>query len=102
DCEVRSDEDKPIPPSDVEMQEDELGCAVDDYRCVSCNGEDLEGTSSGSGVIGTEYGKDEIAKIAVEGIGTMPAVKFDGSDEELEDLAAFIASLNEEDEESEE
>ena len=56
----------------------------------------LEGGAAGPALIGTEYDAEEIADIAVNGVGDMPADMFQGSDEELDDLVQFILSANEE------
>ncbi|HEX6593471.1 MAG TPA: c-type cytochrome [Bacillota bacterium] len=95
DWEARAEENKPIPPSDVEIDVDDPGYAVYENSCMSCHGDELEGSPAGPALIGTEYDKEEIAKIAVEGIGSMPADLFEGTDEELEQLTDFIMSLNE-------
>src|SRR5699024_1540028 len=49
DWEARADEYNPIPPSDVEIDKDDPGYAVYENSCMSCHGEDLEGTPSGPG-----------------------------------------------------
>lgn len=63
--------------------------------CIVCHGGELEGVS-GPRLTGTELSVDELKDIIVNGIGDMPAGMFSGTDEELEVLAEFIESLNEE------
>lgn len=46
-------------------------------------------------LVGTEHTKEEIMDIAVNGIGAMPADQFQGTDEELEQLADFIIETSE-------
>ncbi|MFD1018474.1 menaquinol-cytochrome c reductase cytochrome b/c subunit [Thalassobacillus hwangdonensis] len=79
---------------DVEAVESEIdtsseGYAVYEANCLSCHGDQLQG-NSGPPLIDTEKSADEIKTIAVEGIGSMPADIFQGSDEELQALADFI------------
>src|SRR5690625_156074 len=93
--EQRAEDNKPIPPRDIEIDESHPGYEIYEDSCLSCHGDELEGGPAGPGLIGTEYGPEEIDDIAVDGIGDMPADQFTGSDEELEDLVDFIMSVNE-------
>ncbi len=61
--------------------------------CLSCHGEQLEGTA-GPPLIDTGLTAEEIADIAVNGIGTMPPDAFKGTDEELQQLAEFLAQYS--------
>ncbi|NGP43724.1 cytochrome C oxidase Cbb3 [Bacillaceae bacterium SIJ1] len=61
--------------------------------CVSCHGDNLAGGPAAPTLIGLDLTTEEIADIAVNGIGTMPGGQFDGSDEELQQLSEFIAGL---------
>ncbi|TCI55750.1 cytochrome C oxidase Cbb3 [Exiguobacterium sp. SH1S21] len=63
--------------------------------CVNCHGQNLEGGAAAPGLIGTAYTAEEIAEIAVNGVGTMPAGQWDGSDEDLQAMSEFIASYGE-------
>ncbi|NNV00247.1 menaquinol-cytochrome c reductase cytochrome b/c subunit [Geobacillus sp. DSP4a] len=60
--------------------------------CTSCHGQNLSG-GAGPSLIGTGLTPEEIAKIAKEGKGSMPAGIFKGTDEELKKMAEFIAGL---------
>ncbi|AGT32504.1 cytochrome CBB3 [Geobacillus genomosp. 3] len=60
--------------------------------CTSCHGQNLSG-GAGPSLIGTGLTPEEIAKIAKEGQGSMPAGIFKGTDEELKKMAEFIAGL---------
>ncbi|SHF56516.1 menaquinol-cytochrome c reductase cytochrome b/c subunit [Ornithinibacillus halophilus] len=95
DWETRAEQNKPIPPSSVEIDTSHEGYASYESNCMTCHGGELEGTPAGVPLIGTEYSAEEIATIAREGIGGMPADQFTGSDEELEQLVDFIISTNE-------
>jgi len=95
DWEARAEANKPIPESAVEIDTENPGYAVYEANCMSCHGEDLSGGAAAPTLIGTDHTAEEIATIAVEGIGSMPAEVFSGSDEELQQLADFIVSVNE-------
>ncbi|WP_445612565.1 c-type cytochrome [Geobacillus sp. YF-1] len=60
--------------------------------CTSCHGQNLSG-GAGPSLIGTGLKPEEIAKIAKQGRGNMPAGVFKGTDEELKKLSEFIAGL---------
>ncbi|RYG73599.1 c-type cytochrome [Lentibacillus lipolyticus] len=95
DWEQRADANKPVPPSEeVQIDKESEGYALYENNCMSCHGEDMGGTA-GPALIGIDYSADEIATIAKEGIGSMPPGQFSGSDEELQKLADFIVSVNE-------
>ena len=81
---------------EAEIDMDHEGYEVYQNTCASCHGEELEGGSAGPTLIDTEHDADEVMDIAENGIGDMPPGVFDGSDEELEDLADFILSVSEE------
>lgn len=95
DWEARAEANKPIPPSALEVDDSHPGFEAYENNCMSCHGDALEGTPAGVPLLDTEYGADEIATIAKEGIGSMPADVFTGSDEELEDLVDFIITVKE-------
>lgn len=99
DWEQRAEENQPIPESEqVDIDEDDPGYEVFQNNCMSCHGEDLGGGAAGPSLIGTDHSVDEVKDIAENGIGSMPPDQFEGSDEELEQLAEFIVSVNEDEE----
>ncbi len=59
--------------------------------CIGCHGNAFEG-ALGPSLIDTGLTADEIADIAVNGKGDMPP-SWDGSDEDLQELAEFIENL---------
>nr|WP_155666951.1 menaquinol-cytochrome c reductase cytochrome b/c subunit [Ornithinibacillus caprae] len=93
DWETRAEQNKPIPESDVEIDTSHEGYAIYEENCMTCHGGELEGSPAGAPLIGTEHSAEEIATIARDGIGSMPADQFTGSDEELEQLVDFITSV---------
>lgn len=95
DWEARAEANKPIPASTVEIDKDDPGFAVYESNCMACHGDALEGGAAAPALIGTDHTPEEIATIAREGIGGMPAGIFKGTDEELEQLVDFIVSVNE-------
>lgn len=95
DWEARAEANKPVPESAVEIDTEDPGYAVYENSCMSCHGGELEGSPSAPALTGVEYTAEEIAQISKEGIGAMPAGVFQGTDEELEQLAEFIVTVNE-------
>ncbi|WP_216829231.1 menaquinol-cytochrome c reductase cytochrome b/c subunit [Alkalihalobacterium elongatum] len=60
--------------------------------CIGCHGNQMEGGSAGYALVETGLTVEEIKEIVINGRGTMPPGLFDGTDEELEVLAQFIAN----------
>jgi menaquinol-cytochrome c reductase cytochrome b/c subunit len=94
DWETRAEMNKPVPPSNIEIDKEDPGYAVYEANCMGCHGDALQGVSAPA-LVGTQHSAEEIAKIAREGINTMPANIFKGTDEELDQLVKFIMSVNE-------
>lgn len=100
--EEKAENNKAVWPDDkpaVEIDTTDPGYAPYETSCMACHGGELEGTPAAPTLIGLEYSAEEIMDIAVNGIGAMPADQFQGSDEELQQLADFIISVNEQVEE---
>ncbi|MFA8438017.1 c-type cytochrome [Pueribacillus sp. YX66] len=65
-----------------------------DQSCVGCHGGNLEGSGTAPTLAGTGLSVEEIKDIIVDGVPpNMPPGTFNGTDEELQKLAEFIASL---------
>ncbi|CAM3720307.1 menaquinol-cytochrome c reductase cytochrome b/c subunit [Alkalicoccus chagannorensis] len=60
--------------------------------CIGCHGGDMQGGAAGPSVFESDYDEEEIIDLIQNGIGEMPADQFDGSDEELQILAEYIAA----------
>lgn len=65
-----------------------------DQGCIACHGENLQGGAAAPSLINTGLKADEIAKIAKNGRGKMPAGIFKGTDDQLKKLTTFIEGLN--------
>ncbi|MCF6408220.1 menaquinol-cytochrome c reductase cytochrome b/c subunit [Pseudalkalibacillus salsuginis] len=90
DWEKAEEQGKPV---EVEIDKQAEGYKVyQEQTCIGCHGNNLQG-GSGPSLIGTGLAPEEIAKIAKEGVGSMPADQFKGSDEQLKQLSEFIANL---------
>ncbi|WP_347860484.1 c-type cytochrome [Salimicrobium sp. PL1-032A] len=76
--------------TEVEIDTEAAGYAAYESNCMQCHGEQLQGSGNNPSLLSTEKSVDEIKDIAVNGIGSMPADMFGGSDEELQQLAEFI------------
>ncbi|MBB6452219.1 menaquinol-cytochrome c reductase cytochrome b/c subunit [Salirhabdus euzebyi] len=81
---------------EVEIDQEDPGYQVySQQSCINCHGGNLEG-GAGPALVGTGLSVDEIKDIAVNGIEGdpgMPAGSFQGTDEELQQLAEFISGL---------
>jgi menaquinol-cytochrome c reductase cytochrome b/c subunit len=64
-----------------------------DQGCLGCHGDNLQGGALAVQLVDTKLTPEEIADAAKNGIRTMPAGIFKGTDEELKTLAEFIASV---------
>ncbi|MGG4491943.1 c-type cytochrome [Metabacillus idriensis] len=64
-----------------------------EQTCVSCHGDNLAGGAAGPSLVDTGLSPEEVAKIAKEGQGGMPAGIFKGTDEELKVLSEFVSSV---------
>jgi len=96
------DEDEEYNLADLEYDEADPGFDIFQNNCANCHGGELEGGPAGPSLLGIDRDIDEIKDISVNGIEGdpgMPANQFDGSDEELDQLAEFIHGLNEQIEE---
>lgn len=60
--------------------------------CIGCHGNQLEGGASGPNLIESEKTVDEIKEVIINGQGDMPGGMFEGTDEELQILAEYIAN----------
>ena len=80
---------------EVAVEIDETAPGFEIYQgssCIGCHGNAFEGGIV-KPLIGLEYTAEEIVEIAHEGIGTMPPGSFQGTEEELQELAEFITTL---------
>lgn len=93
DWEARAEQNKPT--QQVEIDKSSPGYAVFENNCMSCHGDSLQGGAAAPSLIGIDRSVDEIKDIAKNGIGSMPPGQFEGTEEELQQLAEFIVSVNE-------
>ncbi|MBM7701741.1 menaquinol-cytochrome c reductase cytochrome b/c subunit [Metabacillus iocasae] len=64
--------------------------------CLTCHGDNLQGGPAAPALTGLELSPEEIADIAKNGQGSMPAGVFKGTDEELKTLSEYIANIGKE------
>ncbi|MDX8046132.1 c-type cytochrome [Gracilibacillus sp. S3-1-1] len=99
DWEEKAENNQPEWPDDqvaIDIDESDPAFALyEENSCLNCHGGDLSGGAAAPSLIGIDLDAEEIKDIAVNGIGEMPADQFQGSDEELDQLAEFIVSVNE-------
>ncbi|WP_339146488.1 MULTISPECIES: c-type cytochrome [unclassified Sutcliffiella] len=82
----------------IEIDEEAEGYQLLQASCLSCHGDNLQGNPGlAPSLLGhhEELTADDYKDIAVNGIGTMPAGQFQGSDEELQVLADYLVEMNE-------
>lgn len=60
--------------------------------CSACHGQDLKGTPAAPSLIGLSLSTDEVVDIMTNGIGVMPAGRFQGTDEQKKQLAEWVLS----------
>jgi menaquinol-cytochrome c reductase cytochrome b/c subunit len=78
----------------VEIDKTSAGYALFKGKgCIACHGDSLQGGAGAPTLIGTGLKPDQIAKIAKNGRGKMPAGIFKGTDAELKTLTEFISGL---------
>ncbi|MDG5787578.1 c-type cytochrome [Evansella sp. AB-P1] len=80
-----------------EVQFDESAEAYEIYltqqSCIQCHGDNMQGLPGvAPNIFESDYTKEEVLEIIVNGKGIMQGGLFEGTDEELEILAAFIAN----------
>lgn len=91
-----TDEDLGLVP-DIEYDENSEGFLIfsgePGKSCIACHGADMSGGGAAPSLLGNELTAEEVAEVIKNGRGAMPAGQFKGTDEELQILAEFIASL---------
>jgi len=86
----KADQNEPKTP-EIEMTSS-VG-EVYNLGCASCHGEDLQGNVGPDiSKVGSEYSKDEIKDIIVNGIGDMPGGALE-DDEDVELLTEYLTEL---------
>ncbi|MFC7685113.1 c-type cytochrome [Ureibacillus sp. GCM10028918] len=82
---------------DIEIDETAEGFLIfsgeQGKSCIACHGADMQGGAAAPALVGNELTAEEVAEVIKNGRGAMPAGQFAGTDEELQVLAEFIASL---------
>lgn len=80
--------------SQVEIDTEAQGYQIlSDNTCLSCHGNNLEGSATAPPLYDTEKSAEEIMDISINGLGNMPADVFKGTDEELQIMADYIKSI---------
>ncbi len=79
---------------DIDKTSDGYNIA-NEQSCLTCHGENLQGSAAAPSLVGLDLTAEEIAKIATDGKNKMPAGIFKGTDEELQKLSEFITGLAE-------
>jgi menaquinol-cytochrome c reductase cytochrome b/c subunit len=64
-----------------------------DQGCIACHGDNLQGGAAAPTLVGTGLNANQVASVAKNGKGKMPAGIFKGNDAQLKALSEFIAGL---------
>ncbi|RUL55486.1 menaquinol-cytochrome c reductase cytochrome b/c subunit [Lysinibacillus antri] len=85
------------PTPEIEFDENAEGFLIlsgdQGKSCIACHGADLAGGGAAPALLGNELTAEEVAEVMKNGRGAMPGGQFAGTDEELQVVAEFIASL---------
>lgn len=92
DWEKAAEQGKIVAKADIDKSSEGYQ-VISKQSCITCHGENLTGSPAAPSLIGTGLSADEVAKIAKEGKGNMPANQFKGSDDELKKLSEFVSGL---------
>lgn len=92
DWEKAAEQGKIVAKADIDKSSEGYQ-VISKQSCITCHGENLVGSPAAPSLIGTGLSADEVAKIAKEGKGNMPANQFKGSDDELKKLSEFVSGL---------
>lgn len=95
DWEAAKEYGKIVATADIDKTAEEYKIASDN-TCLSCHGDAFQGGAAAPTLVNTGLSAEEIAKIAKEGQGAMPAGIFKGDDEQLKKLSEYIANLGKE------
>ena len=91
---AEAEQPQATPAAPVTDSEDHPGAQVwaSQAGCIACHAVDMSGGGGPALTdVGARLSADEIKEVIVNGRGGMPAGLFTGSDEELDDLASFLA-----------
>lgn len=86
------------PPGEeaVEIDKEAEGYKIaSENTCITCHGENLQGTGQAPDLVGAKLTPEVVAQFAKNGGGGMPSGIFKGTDKELQVLSEYIASLGE-------
>ncbi|PLR82662.1 menaquinol-cytochrome c reductase cytochrome b/c subunit [Bacillus sp. V33-4] len=81
-----------VAEADIDTKDPGYG-VYETQGCINCHGAELTGGAGAPPLIDTGLAPEEIADIAKNGTGNMPAGMFKGTDEELQQLSEFISKL---------
>ncbi|QCT02587.1 cytochrome C [Paenibacillus algicola] len=102
--EAHAKHEQGLPTSNAKQAEEETIAIVDKdnpameiYKkatCIACHAADLKGQSNAPALLGVgdRLSKEEISEVIVNGRGAMPSMRSQVTDEELDQLATWLAS----------
>ncbi len=92
DWEAAAEQGKIAEEADINMDAEGYQIYSAQGSCIGCHGDTMAGGAGGPALIETEKNAEEVANVILNGQGAMPAGMFEGTDEELQILAEYIAA----------
>jgi menaquinol-cytochrome c reductase cytochrome b/c subunit len=78
--------------ADIDTEAEGYEIYSEQTSCIQCHGDQMTGGAGNPNLLETEKTPEEVVEIVTNGTDAMPAGVFEGTDEELEVLAEFIAN----------
>ncbi|WP_059105127.1 menaquinol-cytochrome c reductase cytochrome b/c subunit [Shouchella shacheensis] len=95
DWEVAAQQGQLTEEAEIDMEAEGYEIYSQQQSCIGCHGDQMTGGSAGPNLLETEKSPEEVIEIVENGQGAMPGGEFEGSDEELQILAEYIANHGE-------
>lgn len=92
DWEAAAEMGKMTEEADINMDAEGYQIYSSQASCIGCHGDTMAGGAGGPSLLETEKSPEEVADVILNGQGAMPGGLFEGTDEELQILAEYIAA----------
>ncbi|MBM7840175.1 menaquinol-cytochrome c reductase cytochrome b/c subunit [Alkalihalobacillus xiaoxiensis] len=99
DWEAAAEQGQLVIPGEIDTEAEGYLIYAEQASCIQCHGDQMTGGAGNPNLLETEKTPEEVIEIIINGQGAMPGGQFEGTDEELEIMAAFIANHGEDPEE---
>lgn len=92
DWEAAAEQGAIVEEADINTEAEGYEIYLSQASCIGCHGDTMTGGAGGPSLLDTEKNPEEVIEIITNGQGAMPAGLFEGSEEELQILAEYIAA----------